>query len=150
MTLLGQRERTQVRDHLAKRMDGAVTVRLFTQLASPLTAPTVQCETCRDTEQLLRELTELSDRLRLEVRDLVADADEARRLGVEHIPTIVLEGKNAGVLRYVGVPAGYEFAVLLEDLGDVSRGSTGLTAATRERLASLPGPVEVKVLVTPT
>lgn len=150
MALLGQRERAQVRDHLAKRMDGAVTVRLFTQLASPLTAPTVPCETCRETEQLLRELTELSDRLRLEVRDLVADADEARRLGVEHIPTMVLEGRNAGVLRYVGVPAGYEFAVLLEGLGDVSRGSTSLTAATRDRLAALPGPVEVKVLVTPT
>jgi alkyl hydroperoxide reductase subunit AhpF len=150
MALLGQRERMQVRDHLAKRLEGSVTVRLFTQSTSPLGAPTFPCETCRETEQLLRELTELSDRLRLEVRDLVADADEARRLGVEHIPTMILEGRNAGTLRYVGVPAGYEFAVLLEALGDVSRGSTALSAVTRERLRSLPGPVEVKVLVTPT
>jgi hypothetical protein len=50
------------------------------------------------------------------------------------------------VVRYSGVPAGYEFGVIIEDLLDLSGGSTKLTAGTRVQLAALPAPVTIKVV----
>ena len=53
-------------------------------------------------------------------------------------------------MRFFGLPSGYEFATVLEDLIDVSRRQTRLSAATRERLATLPAPLHLQVFVTPT
>jgi len=66
------------------------------------------------------------------------------------VPAVILEGKNAGRVRFFGLPAGYEFATLVEDLVDVSRGETALAGETRRQLAGLPAPVLIRVLVTPT
>lgn len=53
-------------------------------------------------------------------------------------------------MRYFGVPGGYEFGVVIEALVDLSRGTTQLSAETRQQIAELPVPVHIKVLVTPT
>ena len=66
------------------------------------------------------------------------------------IPALVMQGKNKGALRYFGVPGGYEFGVVIEALVDLSRGTTQLSAETRQQIADLPALVHIKVLVTPT
>jgi hypothetical protein len=66
----------------------------------------------------------------LETHDFLAEADEAKRLGVERIPGLVMQGNNRGILRYFGVPGGYEFGVVIEDLIDLSRGTTRLSGLT--------------------
>ena len=66
------------------------------------------------------------------------------------LPALVLEGKQKGRLLYTGMPAGYEFGVLIEALLDLARGATKLSPFTRTQLAKLPGPVHIKVFVTPT
>ena len=53
-------------------------------------------------------------------------------------------------MRFFGLPSGYEFATLLEDLVDVSRRRTRLSEATREALERLPEPLHLQVFVTPT
>jgi alkyl hydroperoxide reductase subunit AhpF len=60
------------------------------------------------------------------------------------------EAGTGGLVRFFGLPAGYEFAALLDDIVDVSRGRTQLSAATREAVAALPGPLHLQVFVTPT
>jgi thiol-disulfide isomerase/thioredoxin len=55
-----------------------------------------------------------------------------------------------GEVRFFGLPSGYEFATILEDIADVSRRRTRLSDATRERLAGLTEPLHVQVFVTPT
>lgn len=127
-----------------------MTVHLYTQQASPLAVPSHQCQTCRETGELLAEIAGLSDQIKIVTHDLVAEADEAKRAGIERIPALVFEGKGRGTVRYFGIPAGYEFAVLLEALFDVSRGTTGLAPATRQQVVNLPKPVHLEVLVTPT
>jgi alkyl hydroperoxide reductase subunit AhpF len=69
---------------------------------------------------------------------------------VDRIPAIVFRGKNKGTVRYFGVPAGYEFSVLVADLLEAASGTTQLAQATREQAAALSSPVHIKVLVTPT
>lgn len=80
----------------------------------------------------------------------MAEADEAKRQRIERIAALVFEGKGRGRVRYFGIPAGYEFAVLIETLLDTSRGTTELAPATKQQLAQLPKPVHLEVLVTPT
>lgn len=150
MSLLSPQDQAQVRALLAERLLGPVTLEFYTQRASPLSVPAHQCETCRETGELLSELASLSDRLGLEVHDFVLESEAARQQGIDRIPAVILKGKNRGVVRYFGIPAGYEFASLLEDLLDVSRGTTSLAPASRERLAGLSGKVHLEVLVTPT
>jgi hypothetical protein len=55
-----------------------------------------------------------------------------------------------GSVRFFGLPSGYEFATILEDIVDVSRRQTRLSPATRERLAGLTGALHLRVFVTPT
>jgi len=150
MPLLNDENRRQLAELFGRRLQDPVTLRFFTQKSSLLTVGAQACQTCRETGQLLEEISGLTDKVKLYVRDLVADAEEARQVGVYKVPALVFEGKNAGLLRYFGVPTGYEFGVLIEDLVDLSKGTTRLTDSSRKRLSKLASPVHLKVLVTPT
>lgn len=150
MPLLHDEDRAELQRIFTDRLTDPVTVRFYTQRASPLAVPSHQCQTCRETGELLAELAELSDKIKVVTHDLVTEADEAKRQGIERIPALVFEGKGKGKVRYFGIPAGYEFAVLIEALLDASRGTTTLSPATRQQLQELPKPVHLEVLVTPT
>jgi alkyl hydroperoxide reductase subunit AhpF len=142
--------RGQLRELFSRQMQDPVTLHFFTQKSSLLIVPSQECHTCREAGELFSEVTSLSGKLTLETHDFLAETDEAKRLGVERIPALVMQGKNKGALRYFGVPGGYEFGVVIEALVDLSRGTTQLTAETRKQIAELPAPVHIKVLVTPT
>ncbi len=150
MPLLRDEDRRQLEQIFAGQLTDPVTLVLFTQHDSPLVVPAQECQTCRETRELLEELAETSDKIRVEVKDFIRDAEEARSLGVQVIPAIIFRGKNRGTLRYLGIPAGYEFSVLVQDIIDVSNGTTRLAAETREQLAKLAEPVHIQVMVTPT
>jgi alkyl hydroperoxide reductase subunit AhpF len=150
MPLLNDQDRAELQRLFGELLTEPVTVHFYTQRASPLSAPAIQCQTCRETGDLLDELARLSDKITIVTHDLVTEADEAKRLGIERIPALVFDGKGKGRVRYFGIPAGYEFAVLIEALLDASRGTTSLSPATKQQLASLPKPVHLEVLVTPT
>ncbi len=150
MALLREADRRQLSDLFARELQEPVTIHFFTQRASPLIVPAQECATCRETGELLEEVRGLSEKIRIETHDLVTEGETAGRMRVDRIPALVLQGKNRGTVRYFGMPAGYEFAVLVEDLVDLSRGTTRLSSATREALADLPGRAHIKVLVTPT
>ena len=150
MALIAEDDQQYLRDLFAEKLVHDVTLRFYTQRTSPLSVPSQECETCRDTHQLLEELVALSDKLTLDVHDFYAEREQAAAEGIDEIPAIVLEGQNKGKIRFIGVPAGYEFSTLIEDLIDVSRGTTGLQPLSRETLTGLTGPVHIKVFVTPT
>jgi hypothetical protein len=57
---------------------------------------------------------------------------------------------RGGRVRFFGLPSGYEFMTLIEDVVDISRGATRLSDATRRAVADLPAPVHLQVFVTPT
>jgi len=141
MTLIEERDRAQIRRILAA-MGDPVKIVLFTQ--------TLECETCPDTQQLIEELVSLSDKLALEIVDYAADKEKAAQFGIDKVPAIAIIGDEDRGIRYYGIPAGFEFASLLEDLLMVSHGDSGLDSRTREKLAAIDKPVHLQVLVTPT
>src|SRR5262245_9721925 len=124
------------RDEIKRLFDGLIgDVQLiyFTQRESPLFIHGQECETCKDTRLLLEEIAALSDKLKLEVHDFVAESELAREYGVDRIPALVLAADGVkGKVRYFGMPSGYEFSVLLGSLVDASRGSSELSESTLE------------------
>ena len=110
----------------------------------------MECAFCRETREMLEEVTALSDKLRLQVYDFQRDKGEAEKYRIDKIPaTVIQNGKDYGI-RFYGVPAGYEFATLLEDFMMVSHGDSGLSRQSREALKLIQAPAHIQVFVTPT
>ena len=105
----------------------------------------------RIAEQLLQEVAALNTKIKLSVHDAAADPEPARAAGVEGIdPAIVFRGPAVkGTMRYLGLPAGYEFRTLLDALIHVSRGESGLSPPARSAIAQVQKPVHLQVFVTP-
>jgi glutaredoxin-like protein len=139
--MLSDREKQKVQEILGQ-LEGPVTVHYFTQ--------EFECEPCSITHELLNVLTTLSDKLTLKTYEFKDEEEKAKEFGVDQIPAMVLEGKRIYGVRFLGVPAGYEFAALLEDFIDVSRGTTDLSSATKTLLGTLITPLHIQVFVTPT
>ncbi len=141
MVLLREEDSAEIRRRLGG-MAGSVKIIHFTQ--------ELNLEYGRETRQVLEELAGLSDQLSLEVYDFIVDKEKAAEYGIDKVPaTVIRNGKDYGI-RYYGMPAGYEFSTLLEAIIDVSKGSSGLGAESKEKLAGLSQPVHLEVFVTPT
>ncbi|MCS6936352.1 MAG: thioredoxin family protein [Candidatus Bipolaricaulota bacterium] len=141
MPLLTEQNKKQVQKVLEELVH-PVTIHYFTQ--------EFECEPCQIAHELLKEVTALSNKLTLKVYEFKNEQEIAQRFGVDKIPAIVLEGQKAYGIRFFGVPAGYEFGAFLEDLVDVSRGVTQLSAETQTLLNTLLKPIHIQVFVTPT
>lgn len=141
MPLLTEQNKQQIH-RVLQQLANTVTIHYFTQ--------EFECEPCQITHELLKEVTALSDKLILKAYEFKNEQETAQRFGVDKIPAIVLEGQKIYGIRYFGVPAGYEFSAFLEDLIDVSRGTTQLSAETQALLNTLIKPIHIQVFVTPT
>ena len=141
MVLFSERDRRETQDRL-KDLESPVKLITFTQEQ--------ECPTCRETGQLLRELSELSEKLSLEIYDFQLDTAQVTRYQVDKIPATAVEGAKDYGIRFYGLPSGYEFATLLEDILLVSRGRSALRPETIERLRALDRPLHLQVFVTPT
>jgi glutaredoxin-like protein len=111
----------------------------------------LDCQYCRETKQLLTELAELSDKIQLEVYNFYTDLDKVAEFKIDKVPATVIasETKDYGI-RYFGIPSGYEFASLLSDIEMVSRGASGLSQRSIEKIKAIDVPVHIQVFVTPT
>ncbi len=113
------------------------------------------CDYCADTQQLLEEVVEISDKLSIEIYDLNDDADVAEKFNVDKAPGIVIAAKDGDTIsdygiRYAGIPSGHEFTSLIQDILLVSGRDSGLSQETRDYLKGLTEPVLMQVFVTPT
>jgi len=111
---------------------------------------TFECDTCHDTRVLLEELCAISDKLSLEVLNFTLDKEKAAAYRIDKIPAIVIEGERDYGIRFYGVPAGYEFASLLDAIVLASQGDSDLGPPSRAAAASIGEPLHLEVLVTPT
>ena len=142
--LLSEQDRQTVRTHLST-ITHDVTLLFFTQTFG-------EPETALATKQILQELAELNDRLRVEEANFVLDKERAAQFGVEQIPAVVLlrDGQDTRI-RFFGAPAGYEFMSLIEAIVTAGTDESGLTAGSKALIAAhVTEPLDVKVFVTPT
>lgn len=119
-----------------------VKLTLFTQ--------SLNCETCPEAETLVRDLAGLSTSLKLDVCNPHIDREKADQYGITRVPSLVIEGDRDYGIRYLGVPGGYEFAAILEDIIAISKRDSGLSQESREKIRLLDQPLDIKVFVTPT
>ena len=148
MPLLNDNIQKQIREAFTA-LSGPVKLVMFTQGED-----VPECETCADTRQLLEEVSALSNQITLEVHDFVRDAQLAEQYHIDKLPAVaILSGgetsKDYGIRLY-GVPAGYEFSTLIEDILMVSQQKSALNAKTLDELQKLTQPVNIQVFVTPT
>jgi len=126
----------------------------FSKMAKPVKliffTQQFECQYCQLTRELLTELSALSDKLKVEIYDFVKDEAQVKQYDIKRIPAIVVEGVKDYGIRFYGVPAGYEFSTLIEDIIDVSNGTTGLSRETKEELKKLTKPVHIQAFVTLT
>ena len=154
MPLLQEKDRIVVREKFEKELKDEVTILLFKKTAAGIWTPNededLVCRYCKETEELYKEVTELSDLLKLEAYTIEDNKEKFDEYKVERTPTVVIKGHNKGLIRFVGIPAGYEFATLLEDLIDASRGKVDLKERNRRKVEAVKEPLHIQVFVTPT
>ena len=109
-----------------------------------------ECEYCTMTHEMVEELAALSDKLSAEVYDFVKDAELAKQYNIDKIPAIALLGDKDYGIRFYGVPAGYEFMTLIEDIIDVSKRDPGLPPNIVAGLAKVDQPVHMQAMISPT
>lgn len=108
------------------------------------------CETCGLTNELLEEVTSLSDKISLTVYDFQNDTEQVEKYAISKVPALVIEGERDYGIRFYGVPSGYEFNSLLNAMQNISSGDINLPGIIKEDLDRLNKDIHVQVFVTPT
>lgn len=152
MAIISDRDKEYIKSLFEEKLSKDVRIVMFTQRESPLVVPGEECLYCKETRQILEELASLSPKIKLEVHDFYGEKELALKHEVDKIPAILLipEGEEIARVRFFGIPSGYEFGSLVEDIIDISRGTTSLSPQTKEKLAQLAGDLHIQVFVTPT
>ena len=141
MGILKDSDRETIRKELTS-LTGPVKLINFTQ--------DLECQYCKETNAIVREVAELSDRIAAETYNFVSDKEIVETFKIDKIPATVVMGDDDRGIRFYGIPSGYEFISLLEDIKMVSSGISGLNPGTLETLARLKVPLHLQVYVTPT
>jgi alkyl hydroperoxide reductase subunit AhpF len=130
MDYIKEKDAELLSQRFAERLRSDVTLVFFTQEH--------ECMYCRETREFLEELVALSDKIHLETYDLVNDAEEAKAHGIDKIPAIKIIGDIDHGVRYFGMPMGYEFTVIVEDIIDVSWGTSEMDPETMGNIIPSP------------
>jgi glutaredoxin-like protein len=146
MALLSPTDQAALRTSLSE-MTRPVRLLLFTQ--------SIGCETCLQTKQILDELPALSDRIVIEEVNFVLEGDRAAQYGIDRAPAVVVLFEENGTvvdsrIRFLGAPAGYEFASLIEAIRLAGGYPTRLSAASLDRLSTVDTPRTMRVFTTPS
>ena len=157
--MIPPQEKARLKRDFRKRLQSAVTLRLFTQRPSPIAVPGRDCRYCPQTLRLMEELAALSPKLQLETIDFHAQPQRAQDNGISRIPAIALDNaplpspdsniKTAPRLKFYGLPLGYQLPALIDAIKSLSRGATRLSPNTRRQLRRINRPVHLQVFVTP-
>lgn len=141
MPLIQESDKHSIRQRLHE-LKGEVTLINFTQ--------ELECMYCRETRQLLEEVSDLSEKMKIKVFNFQLDREEVEKYKIDKIPaSVILNEKDYGI-RFYGIPSGYEFATLLDDMIMISKGESGLSEQSKKLISAIKQPVHLQVFVTPT
>jgi glutaredoxin-like protein len=150
MAMISTEDQEFLKEHFSHELKDEVKIVFFTQKQSPLTLPAQTCMYCKETGELFEEIATLSDKITVETLDFVKDAELAKQYGIDKIPAAVIVGPESHGMKFYGIPSGYEFAALIEDLVWASKGESGFSQETKEELKKVDAETHIQVFVTPT
>ncbi len=119
-----------------------VHIRVYTQK--------LECTSCTDTENILRELEKLSEKLNISFLNPQIQAEDAKMDAIERVPAIIISDGSNSRIRFYGTPSGYEFSSLLTTIVDIGSSEESLSEKTVEFLRELDSDLLMQVFVTPT
>jgi len=134
--------RSQVKKQFEENLKKPVKIVYFTQK--------LECQFCKNTHTLLSEISALSDKITLDVKDFEDDKEEVTKYNIDKIPaTVIMDDVDYGIRLY-GIPGGYEFTSLIGDILMISKSEKNLSPKSLEKIATLKKPIRIKVFVTNT
>lgn len=139
--LLNDEVSNQIKEFLGN-MVNPITMVLFTDKGL--------CNTCKETRQLLREVTELNDKITLVEKDMNDDQEDAKKYGITMTPSFVMLNESNDYLgvKFNGIPAGHEINSFLSAILHMSGVDLGLDEATIKKIKAIDKKVDIKVFVT--
>ena len=99
---------------------------------------------------MVKDFRELSNKISFESYDFVSDKEKVQELNIDKIPATDVMGDRDYGIRFYGIPAGYEFASLLEAIEMVGKGQPTLSTHTVAKVKDIKKPIRLQVFVTPT
>ena len=129
-------------------LNSTVSLQLFTQTNSGLIIPNRTCDTCITTQKILTEISNISNKINLEIIDFYNNDNPSTELIIDRIPAIVI-GQSGRAIFY-GMPSGYEFSTLINSIINSSLDSQNLNKDLIEKLEVIQNPIHIKVFVTPS
>ncbi|MFX0094147.1 MAG: thioredoxin family protein [Candidatus Hodarchaeota archaeon] len=112
-----------------------------------------QCLYCNETRSLVELIEQQSPLIKVKYCDCEPGSTEGDKFKIDKHPAIVIRSKHVkGLVRFFGIPAGYEFGSLIETIIEASTGNIDLSEHTRKTLLQLTenNPVHLQVFITPT
>jgi len=142
MPKISEDEQIKIKKFFQEQMDGEVNILFF--------GSDTDCDYCDETRDILEEVSSLDDRIIL--NSYMLSDDKAKELGIDRAPaTIILDdnGNDSGV-HFYGIPSGYEFTTVIEDIIDISNKRSELPEDIIEAVKGIKKKVLLQVFITPT
>jgi glutaredoxin-like protein len=142
MPKISEDEQNKIKSIFQEQMSGEVNILFF--------GSDTNCDYCDDTREILEEVSSLDDRINLKSYNL--DDDKAKELSIDRAPaTIFLDnnGNDIGV-HFYGIPSGYEFNTIIEDIIDASNEKSDLPEDIIKTIKGIKSKVLLQVFITPT
>ena len=124
MTVLDKSNLDSLTTKFESHLNSTVSLRLFTQTNSGLIIPSRKCDTCITTQKLLTEISNISNKINLEIIDFSNNDNPSTELTIDRIPATVI-GQSGRAIFY-GMPSGYEFSTLINSIINSSLDSQNL------------------------
>ncbi len=138
--LFSQDVANQIKD-IFKGMVNPITIKLYVD---------GDCDTCKETTQLLTETAELSDKISLNVIELADAGNDLVTYQIERTPSFIFlddKGHYRGV-KFNGIPAGHEINSFISAVMEMSGVAFEFSDKVLDRIAKINKPVDIKVFVT--
>ncbi|WP_018963427.1 protein disulfide oxidoreductase [Coprothermobacter platensis] len=160
MAILKDSDKKEVEKRLSV-MNKPVKIILFKPESDIVVPGRRECMYCKEVTELMQDLVDTSDKLSLEIVDPEKDTAKAEKYGLKKdlmgymYPAITFtvadnnEEKHYNIWFY-GLPAGYEFATMLDDIIMLSTGELKLSEALVPQVSNIDKKVVMDVFVTPT
>jgi hypothetical protein len=152
MTIIADKDRSTVRDLLARELVEDVELLLFTRGRSRLFVPgRHECQTCEETRELLEELVALSDRLHVTSHDVGEDPVAATRYNVEDVPMVIVRRRPRAMVGPGAAPADERIQATSSDRegapAAIRAGTSQAEIGANVRFLGLPGGYEFSTLL---
>jgi len=109
-----------------------------------------ECPYCKDEEEILETISSLNPLIKVIKYPEGLKHEKAKEFSVDKLPALIIHGMREYNVRYFGLPAGYEFGSLIEDIIDVSKGTVDLKPEIIKLLRTIKRKVHIQVFVTPS